>query len=138
MSYLSVGEQHERLGSFILAIKYFACGKQVAEHFGTEHPLYTKCVNAIGLARLKSKLQTKEVHKTQGQDRGEKDALPLVIHSKEEKNKNRTRTVNDLKPSKRINQPRTNSIKQLMEVYNEYTYKKFSPNKTENKFTVRN
>ena len=100
MSDLSVGEQHEKLGSFALAIKYFSEGKQFAEHnFGTKHPLYTKCVNAMGGARLKSKYQTKEVYRTQGQDRGEKDALPNVIHQKEEKKKSPTRSVHGLKQS---------------------------------------
>ena len=59
MSELCVGEQHEKLGSFNAAIKFYAEGKQVAEdNFGTRHPLYTKCINAMGGARLKSKYQT--------------------------------------------------------------------------------
>ena len=56
MAHLCVGEQHERLGSFNAAIKFFSEGKQFAEtNFGTKHPLYTKCINAMGGARLKSK-----------------------------------------------------------------------------------
>ena len=56
MSELCVGEQHEKLGSFNAAIKFYAEGKQIAEdNFGTRHPLYTKCINAMGGARLKSK-----------------------------------------------------------------------------------
>ena len=40
-------------------------GKQIAENnFGTKHPLYTKCINAMGGARLKSKYQTKEVYRS--------------------------------------------------------------------------
>ena len=71
MSELCVGEQHEKLGSFNAAIKFYAEGKQVAEdNFGTRHPLYTKCINAMGGARLKSKYQTKEVYRTTGQPGG--------------------------------------------------------------------
>ena len=62
MSHLAVGEQHEKLGSFNAAIKFYSEGKQFAEtNFGTKHPLYTKCINSMGGARLKSKYQTKEV-----------------------------------------------------------------------------
>ena len=67
MADLSVGEQHEKLGAYSLAIKYYADGKSFAENnFGTKHPLYIKCVNAMGGARLNSKYQTKEVYRTQG------------------------------------------------------------------------
>lgn len=49
------------MSSFSQAIKIFTNAKTVAEkHFGIKHELYTKCVNAIGGARLKSKYQTKE------------------------------------------------------------------------------
>ena len=65
MAELCVGEQHEKLSSFNAAIKFYAEGKQVAEkNFGTRHPLYTKCINAMGGARLKSKYQTKEVYRS--------------------------------------------------------------------------
>ena len=64
MSHVCVGEQHEKLGNFNAAIKFFSEGKQYAEtNFGTKHPLYTKCINAMGGARLKSKYQTKEVYR---------------------------------------------------------------------------
>jgi hypothetical protein len=64
MSHLAVGEQHEKLGSYNAAIKFYSEGKQFAEtNFGTKHPLYTKCINAMGGARLKSKYQTKEVYR---------------------------------------------------------------------------
>ena len=64
MSHICVGEQHEKLGNFNAAIKFFSEGKQYAEtNFGTKHPLYTKCINAMGGARLKSKYQTKEVYR---------------------------------------------------------------------------
>ena len=85
MSSLAVGEQHAKLGSFVLAIKFYSEGKQFAEqNFGTKHPLYTKCVNAMGGARLKSKYQTKEVYRTQGPEKTSKDGLPNVIHQKKE------------------------------------------------------
>ena len=62
MSHLCVGEQHEKLCNYNRAIKQYSEGKQVAEtNFGTRHPLYTKCINSMGGARLKSKYQTKEV-----------------------------------------------------------------------------
>lgn len=64
MSHQCVGEQHEKLGNFNAAIKSYAEGKQFAENnFGIKHPLYTKCANAMGGARLKSKYQTKEVYR---------------------------------------------------------------------------
>ena len=64
MAHLCVGEQHEKLGSYNAAIKFYSEGKQFAEtNFGTKHPLYTKCINAMGGARLKSKYQTKEVYR---------------------------------------------------------------------------
>ena len=56
MAHLCVGEQHEKLSSFNAAIKHYSEGKSLAEtNFGTRHPLYTKSVNAMGGARLKSK-----------------------------------------------------------------------------------
>ena len=65
MAHLCVGEQHEKLGSFNAAIKFYSEGKQFAEtNFGTKHPLYTRCINAMGGARLRSKYQTKEVYRT--------------------------------------------------------------------------
>ena len=65
MAHLCVGEQHEKLGSYNHAIKLYAEGKEFAEtNFGVKHPLYTKCINAMGGARLRSKYQTKEVYRT--------------------------------------------------------------------------
>ena len=56
MSLYCIGEQFEKMSSFSQAIKVFTNAKKVAEkHFGTKHELYTKCVNAIGGAKLKSK-----------------------------------------------------------------------------------
>lgn len=56
MANLCVGEQHEKLCCYNAAIKSYAEGKQFAEtNFGTRHSLYTRCVNAMGGARLKSK-----------------------------------------------------------------------------------
>ena len=56
MAHLCVGEQHEKLGSYNAAIKLYSEGKEFAEiNFGTKHPLYTKCINAMGGARLRSK-----------------------------------------------------------------------------------
>ena len=64
MSCVAVGEQHEKLGSYNAAIKFYSEGTHFAENnFGTKHPLYTKCINAMGGARLKSKYQTKEVYR---------------------------------------------------------------------------
>lgn len=64
MSHIAVGEQHEKLGCYNAAIKFYAEGTHHAEtNFGTKHPLYTKCINAMGGARLKSKYQMKEVYR---------------------------------------------------------------------------
>lgn len=61
MAHLCIGEQSEKLGSFNAAIKSYSDGQKFAEtNFGIKHPLYTKCVNAMGGAKLKSKYQTKE------------------------------------------------------------------------------
>ena len=61
MSHLCMGEQQEKLGTFNAAIKSYSEGQKFAEtNFGIKHPLYTKCVNAMGGAKLKSKYQTKE------------------------------------------------------------------------------
>ena len=86
MANVSVAEQHEKLSSFSMAIKHFAEGKSIAEQsFGTKHPLYTKCVNAMGGARLKSKYQTKEVYRTStGDSKTVGVSLPSVIHTKKE------------------------------------------------------
>ena len=60
MAHYSVGEMHERMGDFRSAIKFYREGKDFAEtNFGVEHPLYDKCSNAMGNARLMLKQETK-------------------------------------------------------------------------------
>lgn len=79
MSHIAVGEQNEKLGSYNAAIKFYSEGTHFAEtNFGTKHPLYTKCINAMGGARLKSKYQTKEVYRTVD----DKGAGKVVVKSK--------------------------------------------------------
>ena len=60
MAHVSVGEMHEKMGDFRSAMKYYREGKDFSEtNFGREHPLYDKCSNYMGNARLKLKKQTK-------------------------------------------------------------------------------
>ena len=66
MSFICLGEQREKMGQYQQAVRCFNEGKIIAEtNFGPRHELYTRCVNGIGGARLKSKYQTKEVLRTQ-------------------------------------------------------------------------
>lgn len=77
MSHLAVGEQHEKLGGFNAAIRFYSEGKSFAEkNFGPKHPLYTKCINAMGGARLKSKYQTKDVYRTKGSEQAKEPSPP--------------------------------------------------------------
>ena len=64
MSFICLGEQREKMGQYTQAMKCYNEGKMVAEtNFGPRHDLYTRCVNLMGGARLKSKYQTREVYR---------------------------------------------------------------------------
>ena len=69
MSFVCLGEQREKMGQYSQATKCYNEGKIVAEtNFGPKHELYTRCVNGIGSARLKSKYQTREVYRDPASD----------------------------------------------------------------------
>ena len=86
MSHLCFGEQHEKLCNYNRAIKQYSEGKQVAEtNFGTRHPLYTKCINSMGGARLKSKYQTKEVYRNPHPVATQSQGKPPVTKTKKTK-----------------------------------------------------
>ena len=51
---------YEKMGDFKNAVKFYREGKDFTEtNFGVEHPLYDKCSNSMGNARLMLKQQTK-------------------------------------------------------------------------------
>jgi hypothetical protein len=79
-----MGEQREKMGQYQQAVRCFNEGKIVAEtNFGPKHELYTRCVNGIGGARLKSKYQTREVQEREMN----KDINSSMTYTKSKKSK---------------------------------------------------